>query len=304
MDPVACRDFVTTVRAGSITAAAQALGLARPTLSRRLAALEAELGVALLHRSTRAVRPTPAGAWLFDRVAPALDAVDAAGAALRHQASAVAGRLRVTAPPLLAGPITRILTALMRAHPALEARLHTGIAPVDLRQDQVEVAVRAGRLDDPELVQRRLFTEAVGAVAAPAYLSAHGEPQTPADLAQHALLRGIQGDGQPRQRWPLRPRGSLAVGGRFVANDQHALLAAALDGAGIALLSARNARAGLADGRLVPVLPAAVGTALDLHVVTARRSLQPARVRAFVAAVVAWAETERAQAGAVGGAPR
>lgn len=281
--------FVRTVELGSITAAAESLGIARPTLSRQLAALEASLGLALLHRSTRSVSPTPAGLRLYEEAAPHISALAGVERRLLEERDTVSGLLRVAAPPVLGAPIGGLLIALQAEHPALRVELITDIRHADLRADGIEVAVRAGRVGDPDLVQRRLGRSWVSAVASPGYLRRHGAPTSLDALAGHRLLRGFAADGQPQAWWPLLDGGRVAVGGSFACNDQAALLDAALAGGGIALLSAVTAAGPLGDGRLVAVLPLVLGTRLDLHAVFARRTLQPARVRAFVDALVAWA---------------
>jgi DNA-binding transcriptional LysR family regulator len=281
--------FAATVREGSISAAAKSLGLSRPTLSRRLSTLEQRLGVALLHRSTRRVRPTPAGERLFARAAPALDALSAAAQAVRDEGEHVTGLVRVSVPPVLAPDLAVELTRLQRTHPDLRIALHAEVGWADLRADGVELAVRAGRLVDPELVQRRLGSADISAVAAPELLARVGTPDTPGGLAGMPLLLGPAGGSGHQRWWPLRGGGRVPVGGRFRCNDQRALLAAAVAGAGVALMSEDTAAADLTSGRLVRVLPAHVGTTMDLHLVFTRRTLQPARVRVAAAALVAWA---------------
>lgn len=286
MDLVACQAFVTAVDHGSITAAADELGLSRPTVSRRLSALEEDLGLALLHRTTRQVRPTPAGQKLYDRVRPVLQALDAGVEELVAERDGIVGRLVVSVPLVLVDEAARLVLALTREHPGLQVDLHAENRLTDLRAGQVEVALRAGRLDDPELVQRRLVTRDVRAVASPAYLDHHGRPNHPDELAHHILLQGLHPDGRPRESWPLLDGGRVRVQGRFRTGDQRALREAALADGGIALLSEVGYADAVAGGRLEVVLPDHVGARLDLYVVLARRTLQPARVRAFVEAAV------------------
>ncbi|MCB9676302.1 MAG: LysR family transcriptional regulator [Alphaproteobacteria bacterium] len=288
MDLVACQMFVTTVDAGSITAAAARLGLSRPTLSRRLAALEDALGIALLHRTTRKLTPTPTGLRLYRRLQPLLREVDGVTEALHAERDGVVGRLVVSVPPAVADEVAVLLVHLMREHPHLETELRSEVGLTDLRDGEVEVALRAGRLDDPDLVQRRLGARPVRAVATPAYLREHGTPMAPEDLAVHALLLGLHPDGTPRTAWPLRDGRWLPVAGRLRTADQNATLAACLADGGIALLSEPTYASALDAGRLAFVLPDQVGTDIELHAVFARRTLQPARVRAFVDAAVAW----------------
>lgn len=286
MDLIALQQLVATVDHGSITAAAHELGLTRPTLSRRLAALEDDLGLVLLHRTTRAVTPTPAGRRLVDEAGPLLDALRDVERSLHQERDEVVGCLRVSVPPVIAGDVARLLVDLRRTHPHLQVELRTGTQHADLQADGIEVALRAGAPGPPDLVLRRLRSVDVHAVAAPATLTRDGVPETPHDLRHHTLLRGLTAQGQPRTHWPLRDGGSLPVDGPVVMDDQRALLEAALAGGGVALLSQVTAGSALERGALQPVLPGVIGTHLDLHVVFAHRDRQPARVRAFIDAVV------------------
>ncbi|TNE84632.1 MAG: LysR family transcriptional regulator [Deltaproteobacteria bacterium] len=281
MDLIACRYFVETVRAGTITDAARSLGLSRPTLSRRLTALEEELGLALLHRTTRAVRPTRAGQRLYDRLVPVLSDLDGIEASLHEERDEVAGRLVVSVPPPMAPEVARLLVQLRDAHPLLEVDLRVEGRLVDLR-DEVEVALRAGPSPDADVVQRVLARSPIRAVASPAYLDAHGMPAELPDLAHHTLLLGRRADGPLRDTWPLRSGERLPVRGRFASDDQRALLHAAIAGAGIALMSEVTYREALAAGQLALVLEDQLGTELPLYAVFAQRSRQPARIRAFV----------------------
>jgi len=277
------RGFVAVVEHGSIAAAAASLGMSRPTLSRHLAAFEVSLGLAVLHRSTRAVGPTVAGQELYEALAPLLVEAQRVEARFTREAREVTGWLRVSVPPALAGEVAAVLRRLQRVHPDLAVQLSSSPERVDLRDGRVDVALRAGRLADPDLVQRLVGRRSVRAWASPDYLARHGPPTDVADLADHRLLRSLAPDGRPRRAWPLRAGGHVPVTGHFVSDDQSVLCAAAEAGEGIALLDVRTAAA----GELQEVLPERVGTELELHAVTVRRTLQPARVRAFVDAVVA-----------------
>lgn len=288
--------FAAAVQHGSITAAAAALGLARPTLSRQLAALEEGLGLALLHRSTRQVQPTAAGRRLYEQITPLLEGFARVRAGLLDERDEISGLLRVSVPPVLAPELGRLLVQLGREHPRLSVELLADIRWADLRRDGIDVAVRAGRVIDKDLVQHRLGATDVSAVASPGYLARRGAPAALADLAAHQLLRGHGPDGTPQRWWPLRGGGRVPVDGAFACNDQRALQEAALADGGVALLDERSAARALADGRLVRVLAPQLGTRLQLHAVFTRRTLQPARVRAFVEALTRWYA-------ALGGAP-
>ncbi len=289
MDLNAYRAFALAVEHGTITDAAAALGVSRPTLSRQLASLEERLGLALLHRTTRRVRPTPRGRQLYEQLRPILDDVDNIETRLHEERREPSGWLRVSVPPVIATDIFPTLDALRSRYPKLRIELIADIRWADLHSDQVDVAVRAGRIGDPSLVQRRLGARDVYAVASPEYLDTHGRPQTTADLASHVLLRGKGPSGETQSGWPLWSGGHVRVDGPFVSNDQRVLLRGAVLGHGIAIVSDVSAGEHVRSGRLERVLPTLVGTRLVLHAVFARRTLQPASVRVCIDALVEWA---------------
>lgn len=290
MDLNAYRAFVLAVEHGTITDAAAVLGVSRPTLSRQLAGLEDSLGVALLHRTTRRVRATPRGQRLYDELRPLIDGMVGIDAALHEERAEPVGWLRVSVPPIIAPDILPTFQQLQAKHPKLCVELVADVRRADIVSERIDVAVRAGAVGDPSLVQRRLGTRDVYAVASPAYLERAGVPGSLDDLSSHALLRSHTPEGAPQTSWPTRGGGRVAVTGRFVCNAPRVLLDAALGGAGIALLSDVSAGPQVEAGRLTKVLPDSLGVQLVLHAVFARRQLQPAAVRACIDALVAWAD--------------
>ncbi|MCB9676321.1 MAG: LysR family transcriptional regulator [Alphaproteobacteria bacterium] len=278
--------FVTAVELGTITAASARLGLPRPTVSRYLARLESDLGVALLHRTTRRITTTAAGQRLYERIRPLLDDWAAIEADVRADAHAVVGTVRVSVLPLLTVPMAAVVKHLQAAHPRLAVEVVANVRLVDLRSEGFDAAIWAGDPRDPDLVTRTLAAGGVSLVASPAYLAARGTPQRVADLADHDLLRGHSGSGRPRVWWPLVDGGRFKVDGRFVTNDAALLREAALQGQGIALLSDLNSGPAFAQGRLVRVLPGIVGVTAAVRLIVARRTLLPLRVRVFMDAVV------------------
>ncbi len=273
--------FVQVVEQGSVSAAARALGVPRPTVSRRLARLEERLGERLIRRGTRRMQVTRVGRQLYQRVRGPLAALASAEQEVRDRSEAPRGLLRVAVPPLLAGPLAPVLRRFQERYPDVSLEVVAGTAFVDLTAEGFDVALRGGVLRDPDLVQRRLLTMRIGLYASRGYLQGAGTPRDVGELAGHALLRGTTADGTPRTWWPLRGGGRLPVGGGFVTNDRTLLREVCAAGAGIALLS--DVPALPAD--LVPLLPE-IGARVDLHVVYPERGLLPPRARVFVDAVV------------------
>lgn len=251
------RAFVSVLDHGSFSRAARTLGVANSIISRRISRLEADLGVPLLHRTTRGVSATDAGLEYQRRGAKVLSDLAEARDVVTRARDGVVGRLRVSLP-LSFGIryITPVLSRLANAHPGLELDISYSDRISDLVADRFDVAVRLGNLKDSTLVSRRLGPITLSLVASPAYCSAHGLPGTPDALADHdcVLYSG------PRERPPWSftlgdRRWSVQPSGRVQADNGEALLQMALGGVGIVLLPDFLAALPLRSGQLVAVLP-------------------------------------------------
>lgn len=274
--------FLAVLDAGSIAAASRALGAPRPTVTRRLAQLEDGLGVRLLHRTPKGLHPTREGTVLADRVRPLLRGIEDAEGALERLDDRPRGLLRVSMPPLVTRYLRPTLLAYRAACPDVVLQIQSTNRYVDLRAEQIDVAVRGGVLRDQDLVARLLVRSRAVAVAAPGLVP---EDVTLDTLDQHPCLLG-QADDDGWGTWPLLDGGNVRVRGHLVTNDRALLGAAARDGQGIALMSTLTIERELVAGALVPVLPALVGRTIGLYVVYAERGLLAPRTRAFVDHVV------------------
>src|SRR5881394_4290573 len=175
--------FVRVVERGSFTLAADELELSRAVVSKYLSRLEERLGARLLHRTTRRLSLTEAGAALFEASRGAIERIDEAEAAVARFQSAPRGRLRVSAP--MSFGILHLAPALAefaREHEAIAIDLRLDDRFVDLVEEGFDVAIRIGKLADSSLVARRLGTTQVVVCASPSYLAEHGEPESPEDL--------------------------------------------------------------------------------------------------------------------------
>lgn len=246
------RTFVEVADAGGITAAARRLGVSKSIVSRRLVRLEAELGVQLVSRTTRAAALTEAGLTFRDHAAKATAEIDLAKETIMP-AGELRGRLRVAAP-LSFGPthFAPILAQLAERHPELHVHASYTDRHVDLIAEGFDCAIRVGKLTDSNLVARKIGPIYAKYVATPAYIKKHGSPETPEDLVTHqALMQGTE-------TWPaldgdkviaIRPQG------RFKADNGVALVAAALAGIGVAVLPIDLIQEHLDSGALVEVMP-------------------------------------------------
>lgn len=273
--------FVAVVEEGGISAASRRLALSRPTLSRRLASLESELGVRLLHRSTRQVVPTPAGEELYRRARRIIADAREARLAVARLDGVPRGLLRVSVPPgpLLGPTFDRFLAAW----PEVELEVVATVRHVDLVSEGFDVALRAGSLSDPSLIARILWRRRRVVFASADYVAAHGLPSTVSQLSKHVCIRGFDRGEVPQRSWPLRDGGQVAVSGRFTTNDLRFAIDACQNGLGLALMPESM---GDAVG-LVPVLPDLVGDSTSLSVVYPSRELLDSKVRAFVSAISA-----------------
>jgi DNA-binding transcriptional LysR family regulator len=282
--------FARTVEAKSLSRAAADLRVPRATISRRLARLEQRLSARLLKRTTRSLVLTDAGEALYRHARIVLDAVSHAEASVRRTDDAIRGDLRVSVPTMSDPSFYAMLSAFAQAHPEVRLQIHFSSQVVDLQRGGYDVALRASSELQPGLVARVLSRVPTIAVASPEYLAKHGTPRTRRDLRHHRCLMGFAGGEVPQTYWPLGSGGKLAIDGCLFANDPRMLCDAAVRGLGIALLPMMLVRDFLQTKELVQVLPGALGAEARLAVVYAERELVPPQVRAFVDAVVAWAE--------------
>ena len=280
------RAFVAVVEAGGFNRAAARLGLAKSIVSRRVSRLETSLGARLLARTTRGVSPTEAGAAFHARCVRVLAELDEAREEVAGREGGVVGTLRLAAP--LSFGIAHLAPALARFaadHPRLALDVSYGDRPADLVGERFDAAVRIGALADSSLVARRLSPVRMAAVASPAYLARRGAPKTPEDLAGHdCLVYSASADGG--ETWRFRAGGGRHVAvrphGRFRADNGEALMAAALEGLGVAVLPTFLASAALRSGALLPLLAAFPMPDLGLHVVRPPGGPAPARLRALI----------------------
>ena len=230
------RVFVQATQAGSLSAAARRLDISPAMAAKHVDALEARLGVKLLHRTTRKLALTDAGATYLEAVQRILADVDEADAAATSQRTLATGLLRCNAP-LAYGVrhIAPLMPAFNRAHPAVTVELGMTDAAVDLIDGRWDLAVRIGALHDDSLQARRLGDCALVLCAAPAYLDTHGVPRTVADLAQHNCLGYTLSRSSNATHWSFGKDGRIRqkVQGNLHANNGDALLAAALGGQGL-----------------------------------------------------------------------
>jgi DNA-binding transcriptional LysR family regulator len=275
--------LVWVVDLGSFTKAAERLGTPKSTVSRRISSLEDDLGIRLLHRSTRKVTPTEAGRALYARASRAIAELEDAVRAVEDLGDVPRGELRVTAPvDFGAAVLADLAKEFLDAYPEVSLTLEITNRVVDLIGEGFDAALRFGTLSDSSLVARRLAPSRLGFFASREYIAAHGVPERLVDLRDHALLlfRGALGPG-PLEVTTPRGRAALDMSGRLACNDFSFLRRAVLASAGIALIPLLIVDDRESQGRLVRVLPDHFVPTGDLHFVYPSARHLSANVRAF-----------------------
>lgn len=275
--------FARVVDAGSLSAAARALGISPAMVSKRLARLEERLGVRLVHRTTRRLALTEAGARFHADLATILADVREAEARVTGVSAAPGGPLRVSAPTSFGRlHIAPHLHLFLSRHPAVALEFNLSDGFVDLIGERIDLAVRIAPEIAPGLTAHRLGTSRRLLCAAPAYLERHGAPETIAALPAHRLLAAT---GQ--MPWRLVSEGRRASVDRpsaVVTNSSEIVRELALSGVGIALRSLWDVGEALETGALVRVLPEWEGSAdVGIYAVHPRAPAVLPAVGAFVA---------------------
>jgi DNA-binding transcriptional LysR family regulator len=286
MDRLAAdRMFAAVVEAGSFAGAAQRLGTSSGQASKLVSRLEAELGVRLLHRTTRALSPTEAGQAYHTRLRGLLEEFDALDREVRDRSGVPRGTVRLTAP-LSFGTLrlAPILTSFAQANPQIALHVSLGDRLVNLVEEGFDLAVRVGRVPDSSLVARKLGEAQVVAVASPGYLDGRGAPEQPAALAGHDCI--IDTNRRDPTRWVFSRGQVVTVSGRLVANNPTLGLLMAEAGLGIAYLPDFVAADSLAVGRVVRVLEGQEDDPLPIHALTPSGRHLAAKVRALIDSLI------------------
>lgn len=276
--------FVRVVERGSFTRAADELELSRAAVSKYLSRLEERLGARLIHRTTRRLSLTEAGAALFEASRGALERIEEAEDAVATLQKEPRGRLKVSAP--MGFGILYLGAAVadfLRDHPGIAIDLHLDDRFVNLVAEGLDMAIRIGALTDSSLVARRIAVTQPIVVASPGYLDAHGVPETPADLAAHncLLYSYLSTANVWRFAAPDGREVPVAVTGNVRVNNGNLECEMAAAGVGLAMVPTFYAAPYLRTGRLKRVLERYRMAALGIHAVYPERSRVPPKVRAF-----------------------
>lgn len=251
--------FVAVAEARGFRAAADRLGVTHSAVSQTLRRLEERLGIALVQRTTRSVRLTPAGEQLYASVRPALDEVRSAVAAVGELGDAPRGTLRLHlttgAESYFSGPM---LAGFLADYPHVRLDLAVSETTVDIVAEGYDAGARLGEVIDKDMIAVPVSGDIrLLVVAAPAYLASHPTPRHPRDLVEHECLAWHPTPNAPVYRWEFSEAGrdfSVAVPGRVLTTDPELNIRLALAGAGVTMVREDRVREHIDNGELVPLL--------------------------------------------------
>ncbi|QIG52543.1 LysR family transcriptional regulator [Nordella sp. HKS 07] len=277
--------FVHAVETGGFAAAGRRLGQPKSTVSKRVAELEAALGVRLIHRTSRHFALTELGRDVYDHARAAVIEAEAAETVVRRRQAEPSGTVRITTSvPTAQFHLADRLHELARAFPKLSLELHVTDRFVDLAQEGYDIALRShfAPLPDSGLMQRRIATEPIILVAAPDYLDARGEPVEPAALNEHdglivsSAVRSWRLNSQSGAKIEVEPKP------RLTADESVVLMKSAIAGLGIVCLPESIVAEALKQGTLKRILPDWTAGGVTTTLLTPHRRGQLPSVRAVI----------------------
>jgi DNA-binding transcriptional LysR family regulator len=275
--------FSKIVGTGSLSAAARDLGISPALVSRRLASLEARLGVRLVNRTTRSLHLTDEGSAYFETCTRVLAEMEEADAAISAGRAEPRGILRVALPASFGNQhVAPLVPRFAQRYPDVQLALSLSDRAVNVIEEGFDLAVRIAELADSSLAARKLAPNRRVVCASPAYLRRHGTPRTPEELLQHNCL-ATDFSMSWEYRDPQGKPGSVRVTGRYACDNWEVLRDWAVAGLGVALKSTWDVRRHLEEGRLVSLLPGyTFATDVAIYAVYPHRRHLPAKTRAFI----------------------
>jgi DNA-binding transcriptional LysR family regulator len=280
----AMRAFVSVAEARGFAAAARRLRISPPVVTRLVAALEEQLSIRLLQRTTRSVALTDAGARYLERARRILADLDEAERTARAERTAPAGRLVVTAPEVFGRrEVAPLVCEFLGRYPEVTGELILADRIVNLVEEGVDVAVRIGVLRDSSLRARAVGATRRVVVGSPAYLAGRRRLRSPADLAAHALVHFTSMTAHPEWRFHRRGREvRVPIAPRLITNSADAAIGHAERGGGLAMVLAYQVADLVQAGRLEIVLASHEPPPLPIQLVYPGARLPPANLRAFI----------------------
>lgn len=278
----AMQAFLAVADEGGFARASRRLSLSPPAVTRAIGALERRLGAPLFHRTTRRVRLTEAGTRFLADCRRILAELEAAEAAAAGEHAELRGQIGITASVLFGRMhLAPILFDFLAQHPRVTARTLFVDRIADLIDEGLDVAVRIAHLPDSALHAVQVGTVRRVVCAAPAFLAAHGEPRTPADLVRYAAIAFSIG-GETPEAWSFATGDSVRPRSQLLVNSNDVAIAGAVAGHGLARVLSYQIAPQLRAGILRPVLEAFEPPPLPISLVTLAGRRAAPRVRSFV----------------------
>jgi DNA-binding transcriptional LysR family regulator len=279
------KTVVAVVETGSFTAAAERLGSSKALISKYISQVESELSVRLFNRTTRRIAITQAGKAYYQQALDLLERFDALQDTLRSEQSTASGSLRVTASQTFAEEMLYpLLPSFMQSYPGILLDLVVTNQKLDLLENGIDVAIRAGDLVNSSLNYRPLKTLNYSLYSAPALLTDVKRPEKADDLHKFPCL--VDTNMHPDCRWPLRQDNGdvfyLPVTPTFKSNNPRLIRKLTLDGFGITFLPDSIAEAYLHSGKLVKLLPGHPPIQFQLSALFPSRTYLPEKTRIFL----------------------
>lgn len=280
----AMRAFIRVVQIGSFSAAARETNTSQATISKRVAALEAQLGVKLMMRTSRDHSLTEAGAEFYEKCVAILAELEEAESDARSRVASPRGLLRVTtAFPLGRLLIAPLLTDFLSRYPEIKLDLALSDSHVDLTREGFDIAIRAQKLQDSSLNARELFKNPMFLIASPSYLKQHGVPRTPEELVDHNCI--VYSELSTQNSWHFTHENddiSVQVNGNFQCDNGDTILTAAVAGVGFAVLPYWMIKSHLDAGELQVVMSDFQPSTLPVNAVFPHSRYLPLKVRCFI----------------------
>jgi DNA-binding transcriptional LysR family regulator len=273
--------FVRVVELGGFAAAARDLKLAPSVVTTQIQALEQRLGVRLLNRNTRSVKATEVGEAYYQRSLDLLKRFDLADDLAQSMQAAPRGMLRLNVSLPVVELVSPVISDYARQYPEVSVRMIMTGRPVDLVDEQFDLAIRHGMPHNGSLIVRTLAESSLVVCASPKYFAGRPMPEKPSDLVDHNCL--IYTDSGAADRWPIfSTDGEMSLHGNFQSNSITALRNAAENGQGIVVMPEFAAASSLAAGRLVAILRRYTTVKKPITVVYPHRGLVPTKTTVFV----------------------
>jgi len=272
--------FVRVVELGGFSAAARDLEVAPSVVTTQIQALEQRLGVRLLNRNTRSVKPTEVGESYYERCLDLLKRLDVADDYVQSMQAVPRGVLRLNVALPLIDLVTPVITDYTAQYPEVSVRMIISSRDLDLIEEHFDLAVRHRMPSSGSLIVRKLAEFAFVVCASPKYFATRRLPERPSDLVDHNCL--IYTDSGLGDRWPIFSTDPVTVHGNFSANSTTALREAAENGQGIVVLPQFVAAKPLKSGRLIPLLEQYTTITRPVAVIYPHRGLAPTKSTVFV----------------------